>query len=190
MTPVQTVARWTDWDRHGLDQCLFTRDDTGLRLEGYVIGGRANSAFAARYLVRTDRSLRTRHVQVSFLGGPEIRLAADGEGTWSNEVTQAVEEGLAGCLDVDFAATPATNTLPILRLDLARGDAADIRVAYLSMPDRPGTVAAPTAVPQRYVRLDDRLYRYVSKTSGFTAEFCFDETGIVEDYPGAFRRLR
>lgn len=135
MTHLHTVARWTDWDRNGLDHCLFTRDVAGLRLEGLVIGGSANPTFAARYVVQTDQSLRTRFAQVSLLGGAEIQFVADGNGNWRNAQTGTVDEGLSGCLDVDIAATPATNTLPILRLGLAHRGAEDIKVAYLAIPD-------------------------------------------------------
>jgi uncharacterized protein len=62
---------------------------------------------------------------------------------------------------------------------------ADIRVAYLAVPD-----LTVRAADQRYTCLDPgRLYRYEGVTSGFVAELPVDPDGLVVDYPGFFRRI-
>ena len=90
---------------------------------------------------------------------------------------------LAGALDVDIAATPFTNTLPIWRLGLGIGESADIVTAYIDVP-----ALTVQSDPQRYTRLDERSYRYESRDSGFARDITVDDAGFVVDYPGLFRR--
>jgi len=99
---------------------------------------------------------------------------------------------LDGCIDVDISATPFTNTLPIRRLGLKPGEAANLKVAYLAIPEMRVEPAR-----QRYTCLerDDQggLYRYESldgEFAGFTADLPVDAGGLVLDYPGLFRRAR
>ena len=88
-----------------------------------------------------------------------------------------------GAIDVDLAMTPFTNTLPIRRLGLAVGAAADIIVVYVTFPD-----LAVSAGPQRYTRLAERTYRFESLGGGFVRDIEVDEHGLVVTYPGLFRR--
>lgn len=189
MMQKRTVARWAEWNQAGLDHCLFVRDRKGLGLDGLAIGESAAFSFAARYKVQTDAALRTRDVVVRFVGGPDLWLVSDGKGNWVNGSTGVTIEGLTGCLDVDIAATPATNTLPILRLGLTVGESADIVVAYLPLTDGFDAAIDPIAARQRYTRLGHDRYRYESLTSGFTSEIDVDQNSVVKDYPRAFRRV-
>lgn len=97
---------------------------------------------------------------------------------------------LAGCVDVDIAITPATNTLPIKRLRLQAQESKDILAAYVPLPNQVGADFLPRPAEQRYTCLTPgRLYRYDGLVRGFTAELEIDEAGLVLDYPGMFRRL-
>ena len=85
--------------------------------------------------------------------------------------------------------TPFTNSLPIRRLDLAAGEIADLRVVYLPLPE-----LAPRPAEQSYACLrplgpSGGLYRYQSRTSGFSADLAVDSGGFVVDYPDSFRRI-
>ncbi|WP_084700625.1 putative glycolipid-binding domain-containing protein [Cryptosporangium arvum] len=89
---------------------------------------------------------------------------------------------LDGCKYVDIADTPFTNTLPVRRLGLVRGAAADITVAYVD-----GMDLQPWPEPQRYTRLDRDgadVYRFTSLDGGLTADLPVDAEGLVLDYPG------
>ena len=93
--------------------------------------------------------------------------------------------GLDGAIDVDISATPFTNTLPIRRLQLAPGDSAEIRTAYIHLPD-----LEIVRDPQRYTCLEPlRRYRYESLDSDFVREIEVDADGLVVTYPGLFKRL-
>src|SRR5438270_5517587 len=110
--------------------------------------------------MRCDAGWRVREVGVMLLSGHGggSKIQSDGEGHWTTLSGEPVPS-LDGCIDVDITATPFTNTLPIRRLALAPGQAADLLVAYFTVPEmeiRP--------VRQRYtcLELDSQggLYRY------------------------------
>ena len=88
-------------------------------------------------------------------------------------------------MDVDITATPFTNTLPIRRLGLGAGAAADITTVYITVPD-----LTITTDPQRYTCLEpNRSYIYESRDSDFRRQIETDERGLVLTYPGLFRRV-
>ena len=88
-------------------------------------------------------------------------------------------------MDIDIAATPFTNTLPIRRLQLAQGERRSLQVAYISTPD-----LQVTRVEQAYSCIElGREYRYEGIFRNFTANMKVDEDGLVLDYPTLFTRL-
>ena len=95
---------------------------------------------------------------------------------------------LAGCVDIDINCTPLTNTLPIRRLAWSPGDAHDLDVAYVSVPELEIKPAR-----QRYTLLDtdgpggQSGYRYES--GPFRSDLRVDRDGWVTDYPGIWSRV-
>ena len=153
--------------------------------DGLALGVTDGVPFRLAYEIRCDPAWRVRYVRVGRPGeAPKVELVSDGEGRWSSVDGRAMAY-LDGCEYVDIADTPFTNTLPVRRLGLSRGAAADIAVAYID-----GTDLQPWPEPQRYTRLDqdDDVYRFVSLDGGFTADLPVDGDGLVRDYPGLFRR--
>ena len=61
---------------------------------------------------------------------------------WLNEVEQP---DVMGCIDLDLNFSPSTNLLPIRRLDVAIGETADIKAAWLRFPS-----FKLEPLPQRY----------------------------------------
>ena len=43
--------------------------------------------------------------------------------------------------------------------------------------------------PQRYTRIDNRVYRFESLDSDFTRDIQVDADGFVVEYPGLFSRV-
>ena len=108
-----------------------------------------------RYEVRCDERWRTRAATARMRADAdqrEVDLAADAEGRWRRDGSEI--DALRGCADVDLQLTPATNTLPIRRLDLALGAEAEVNAAWLRFP-------ALDLVPlrQRYARIGPRTGR-------------------------------
>jgi uncharacterized protein len=91
--------------------------------------------------------------------------------------------GVRGCDDVDLALTPATNSLPIRRLNLQVGGSESVIAAWVKFPD-----LTVEPLSQRYTRLAKDTYRYQSNT-GFSAEIVVDDLGLVTTYPGGWERI-
>jgi len=174
-------ARWSSWDGSGLDECRLAATASGIQLTG-EIAAEAGERPWARYAIACDAAWRTRSVAVDLADGRRLRLASDGDGSWTRDGTP--EPALSGAVDVDLSGTPATNTLPIRRLALGIGDRAAIRCAYVDLP-----ALAVSAEAQSYTRLAAARYRFESPAHGFARDIEVDGDGLVVGYPGLFRRV-
>jgi hypothetical protein len=176
---------WEPWTGPGEQHLRLVVRESGVVADGVVLGVTDGVPFRLSYEVRCDAYWRVRYVRIGQPGeAPKVELLSDGEGRWSSVDGRAVAY-LDGCEYVDIADTPFTNTLPVRRLGLSRGAAAEITVAYVD-----GTDLQPWPEPQRYTRLDqdDNVYQFLSLDGGFTADLPVDSEGLVLDYPGLFRR--
>jgi hypothetical protein len=179
---------WSRLDAPGMEHLALILRHDEVAADGMVLGVEDDAAFRLRYTVRCDSRWRVRRVEVSFVdGGRGLSLTADGEGRWFDESGAALP-ALDGCVDVDITATPLTNTLPIRRLALKQGESADIKVAYVTIPE-----LRVTPDEQRYTCLETDAaggrYRFEQVGSGFTAILQVDAEGLVEDYPELFRSV-
>lgn len=184
-----TVARWQDWNGHGLEHCSCTQNAVSLILEGVVAGTR-HGVYGGQYRVRTDADFRTREVRVGYVGGPCLHVESDGEGNWRDLIENRALLALDGCIDVDIGMTPATNTLPIKRLKLKARESREITVAYIPLPDQIDGDFLPQRAEQRYTCLiPGQRYLYEGLFRAFTAELEIDAAGLMLDYPDTFRRV-
>ncbi len=88
----------------------------------------------------------------------------------------------ARCIDLDLNFSPSTNLLPIRRLGLAIGQAAEVKAAWLRFPS-----FELELLPQRYRRLDETRYRYESAGGQFVADLQVNPSGFATDYPGLWQ---
>lgn len=188
----RAVACWTDWSGDGLELCVLEEQPDGLTIEGTVVSTRGGW-HGCTYLVRTDRLVRTRSVEVWYPGGVRLHLICNGNGQWRDALRDEALPELEGCTDVDIGVTPATNTLPIRRLQLVTGESRDIAAAYVPLPSEsaagPDARLLPQRAAQRYTCLEvGRRYRYEGLFRGFAAVLEVDAAGLVLDYPDTFRR--
>jgi uncharacterized protein len=180
---------WSNLTETGLEHLHLFSGNHEIIADGVVLGIEEEVAFRIRYQIRCDSNWRVRTVTVKSLDEREqtIHLTADGLGNWSNESGTVLSE-FAGCLDVDITATPFTNTLPIRRQLLKQGESTEIKVVYIRVPELQLTVE-----PQRYTCLESSelasKYRFESLDGDFTAVISVDADGLVEDYPGLFKRV-
>jgi hypothetical protein len=140
------------------------------------------------FSVVVGRDWLTRHVEVSAVaaGGETRRVLDASDGHWN--VDGAARPDLDGCVDVDIAATPLTNTFPIRRLALLGvGEAVTSGVAWVDVP-----ALGVTRVEQTYERLADAdglaRWRYSDPQHGAFV-LSVDALGLVVDYEGFARRL-
>ena len=180
---------WANQADTGLEHFYLRQNEKDITADGIVIGVEEHVAFRIRYRIRCDLKWQVRDVLVQSLDeqGHTLRFASDGFGNWTNESGDSMPE-LNGCFDVDITATPFTNTLPIRRLNLMAGEAAEIKVVYFTIPEIQVSVAR-----QRYTCVETNnaraKYRFESLGDGFTAVITVDADGLVEDYPGLFKRV-
>lgn len=78
---------------------------------------------------------------------------------------------MRGCLDADLSLTPASDTLPIRRLNLGIGKSESVVAAWIRF-----TELTVQPLPQRYAHTAENIYPYESDT-GFAAEIVVDDLG-------------
>ncbi|MFD6948989.1 glycolipid-binding family protein [Nocardiopsis sp. TSRI0078] len=183
-------AVWSRTDvPEGLGLGTLISEPDGYRLEAGETVAVGEERFLTRFTVRTDLAWTTRGVRAEVLsaqGLESVALSSRG-GHWTDAYGRPLPE-LVGCLDVDVAATPLTNTLPIRRLGLRPGEYRDIVVAWIDIPS-----LRVRRVRQRYTRhpAEDGLERYTYRDP-LHGEYrlSVDGDGVVVDYERFARRLR
>jgi hypothetical protein len=183
---------WRLLDGIGVEHCRLTSDPGGHVLAGIVVTTEDGSPVTIEYSVRCDRFWHTRDVSVSVAkgGSLEVRtlqLTTDGDGTWwalAADSKRVPIRQVSGCIDVDLAFTPATNTLPLRRHDMAVGGKIEVAAAWVQFPSLELAV-----LHQRYTRLAVDRYRYDSLEHQFTALLEVDNLSLIRTYEGFWERV-
>lgn len=183
--PTERCIRWSAWEgfETGIEHLDIRRESNGIVVAGIIAGSDEDAgSYALSYGLAIDEAWRVRDAEFSLTSGSRLHLESDGRGSWRTNGQERPD--LKGCIDIDIQASPLTNTLPIRRLALDRGQSADIRVAYIRVPS-----LAVEPAGQRYTALEPgSLYRFESLESGFKADLPVDREGFVMNYPRLFRR--
>jgi hypothetical protein len=174
--------RWRRLDVAGREQARIEQTAFGWRLTGELEADEAGRRAELGYVIDCERDWRTRQAIVSGVaaGAPvRFEFTADGQGHWT--LNGAPLERVEGALDIDLGFTPATNLLPIRRLELKVGERADVRTAWLRFPELRVEV-----LEQSYWREADRVFRYDALVDGerFRARLDTDQFGRVVIYEG------
>jgi uncharacterized protein len=183
---VKTEVIWNQLADGGTEH-LILRQDAQIEAEGLVVGMLNDSAYRIQYQIVCDANWNVKKVNASnLLTHKGFALIKNGD-DWLDEQNRPIES-LSGCTDVDIMVTPFTNTLPIKRLNLAKGESKEIAVVYVSAPE-----LNLSKLKQRYTYLsrntDSEKYRYENIDSGFTSDLKIDVNGLVLDYPGIFKLM-
>lgn len=191
--PHAPLPRSAGWRHHGaregFEVVFLAAHGQGLRVEGHTAAIEDGAAFAVRYAIELDTRWRTRAARVSGQssgGSRSTAVESDGEGHWVVDGRPA--PALDGCLDVDLESSSFTNALPVHRLGLAPGEAAEAPAAYVRALD-----LAVGRLEQRYERIDAgeprARYAYAAPAFDFSCVLVYDEAGLLLDYPGIARRV-
>ena len=183
--PRHRLLRWRPVEGEGLEQLEFGPEEGELVARGVVIGEREGRSFGVDFTIVCDETFAVRELHLGTTSGHALYLQSNGAGSWRNHDDRPLPE-FDGCIDVDLAGSPSTNTLPIRRIDWAAqpGGRAEITTLYV-----PFDSFAPTTDRQIYTRLGADRFRYEAADGSFTADITTDEDGFVNDYPGLFIRL-
>jgi hypothetical protein len=112
---------------------------------------------------------------------PDLWLGTDGHGRWG-EMNGAHRPELDGALDVTIAGSPFVHSIPIRRLPVATGEAAELIVLAID-----AETLAVDRVSRTYARIDER--RWLVHDAGATIEFDVDEYGVPTDVGEHLKRV-
>ncbi|WUH98667.1 putative glycolipid-binding domain-containing protein [Spirillospora sp. NBC_00431] len=181
-------AAWEHRDaRTGFEVLRTNRREDGWTLHGTTTAVEDGTAWTVEYVIEVDGGWRTRGARVTHpLNGRSVTLDRTADDGWL--VDGRHDPGLDGCDDVDLESSAVTNALPVHRLRLDVGEAAQAPAAYVRAAD-----LTVVRLEQSYERLPDadgrQRYAYAAPVFDFTARLDYDESGFVLEYPGlAVRR--
>ncbi|VXB74537.1 putative glycolipid-binding domain-containing protein [Massilia sp. 9I] len=180
---MQQSYRWRPEEGPGLEHLHLAYREDVIVADAVVIGDRGDGAFGCSYRICCDLGWRVRSLEVHAAGGASLVLTSDGNGHWHDGDGRRQPQ-LDGCIDVDIAATPFTNTLPIRRLGAALAQRSIIAVAYVPLPS-----LKVERAEQAYTRLAAGRYLYENADGSFESELEVDADGLVLRYPSLFARL-
>ncbi len=168
---------WASWDGGHAESMTLRWENEAWTATGQV----ANEN--VQYVLRIAPTWHVRQFLLfRDLDEPDLWLAIDAKHRWG-EINGSFRPEFEGCADIDLGCTPFAATIPIRRLGLAVGAAADIDVIAVDV-ETLGAVSVPT----RYERTGDRTWRSTALSTGRTREFEVDARGLVVAERGRFRR--
>lgn len=178
--PEPVTVAWRRLGSPGHDAATLHAVDNGWRLEGAAAFLESNLPCHLRYSIELDSRWHTRSAVVQgWFGTTPINLHAIADAAHQWVLNGAPVRDVGGAIDIDLAFTPATNLLPIRRLDLPVGASASVLAAWLTFPElelRP--------LDQIYRRSADGEYDYSSSGGTFRATLSVSPAGFVTNYPG------
>lgn len=178
-----TAALWKSSTGTSLERAAWSPMDDGHRLAGTTLLLVEGEAYELRWSVITGQDGMTRTVGVHVQGPDSDRrlaLGSDGTGTWFAGDQPLLD--LYGATDVDLSWTPATNSLPIRRLDLGVGDSAEVTTVLVDFPAH--DIVRRT---QHYTRTAEDTYRY--RSGDVDVDLIVGADGWVSAYPDGWNRI-
>lgn len=154
-------------------------------VKGYITGEGFGKPWLVRYTLTLNPRWEAQTVFIEVMSEQNytIELYKNDLQQWLNEKGEHLE-AFDGCVDVDISFTPFTNSLPINRLQLTKGEGQNISVVWVDIKN--GDVKR---VKQRYLNKGSRIYKYENEHSGYISELIVDDEGYVVDYPGVWQKI-
>ena len=182
MAAIESIL-WRGFVLPGHEACRLVSQDSRWHLAGTAVFSHEQQPCRINYQIVCNTAWQTLSAQVEgWLGNTivDVQIKADANGHWWLNETE--QPDVIGCIDLDLNFSPSTNLLPIRRLDLAVGQAAEVQAAWLKFP-----TFNLELLPQQYSRVDETTYRYESAGGQFVADLKVNRAGFVVDYPGLWQ---
>lgn len=170
---------WRRLDLPGHEAAELLRTSDGWQLSSAAVLAESARPCRLEYVITCDADWHARRCALhGYVGAAPVSLdvARGGTGEWT--VDGVPDPGLTGCDDIDLAFSPATNLLPIRRLQLGIGATAPVRAVWVRFPEFTTEV-----LEQVYTRMAPDRYLYESAGGTFRRELTVDAAGFVLDYP-------
>jgi len=166
---------WRRLDQPGHEYASLRWKDSKWLLSGIAVFEHDAQPCNVSYAIVCDASWRTLSAGVSgSVGNRDIDLTIRvDDRTWTMNGDE--QHVVAGCIDVDLNFSPSTNLLPIRRLNLAIGEQASVRAAWLRFP-----TFRLEPLEQTYRRVAERQFRYQS--ASFVADLDVSDDGLPLRY--------
>ncbi len=174
---------WRRLDKPGHEFARLFIADSCWHLAGVAVFVHDQQPCRLDYLLRCDSRWHTLSGKVAgWVGGEviEVEISVDARRRWQLNANGCAE--VTGCVDLDLNFSPSTNLLPIRRLNLAVGQEAAVRAAWLRFPS-----FKLEPLEQIYRRIGSSTYQYESAGGSFVAKLEVDEVGFVNHYPSLWR---
>jgi uncharacterized protein len=182
MVTIESIL-WQCLVLSGHEACRLFSQDSRWHLEGTAVFPHQKRPCRLDYQIICNDAWQTLSVKVEgWLGitNVGIQIKTDpNQHWWLNGIVQA---DITGCIDIDLNFSPSTNLIPIRRLNLDVGEAAEVKAAWLRFPS-----FELEPLSQQYRRLDETTYRYESAGGKFVADLKANSSGFVLEYPGIWR---
>jgi len=169
---------WRRLDQPGHDAARLWFQDPFWCLEGTALFVEGKQICRLNYQIYCDTAWNTVSGEVTGWVGEKfiaVEFSADPTRRW---LLNGINCGpVEGCIDVDLNFTPATNLLPIRRLQLPIGKEAIVRSAWLRFPEFTFEV-----LEQVYRRVSSETYRYETLDGKFAKDLTTNDVGFVTRY--------
>ena len=175
---VLTSILWRRLDASGHEYLELRSQPDGWHLDGTALFEHETQPARLSYQVICDESWTTLSTAVTGRVGTrkiDVRIVRDATGSW--ELNDQPCLAVSGCIDVDLNFSPSTNLLPVRRLNMAIGQKAQVRAAWLRFPS-----FALEPLEQSYERRGERMFRYESAGGKFVADLAVSEEGVPQQY--------
>jgi uncharacterized protein len=180
---IDPVMLWRRLDAPGHEAARLLQRDSYWHLTGTAVFAHNQRPCRLDYGVICGLEWQTISTKVKgWVGNTtvEIELLVDSTQNW--QINGVACPAVKGCIDVDLGFSPATNLLAIRRLNLAIGEAAKARAAWLSFPELTLEV-----LEQVYRRDQAASYHYESAGGEFVADLEVNAAGFITQYPGLWQ---
>jgi hypothetical protein len=174
---------WRRIDKPGHEFARLSLIDSCWSLDGTAVFVHEGLPCRLDYLLECDSQWLTLSGKIAGRVGDEVievEISVDPARRWRLNGEECAE--VESCVDLDLNFSPSTNLLPIRRLNLAVGQEAGVRAAWLRFPS-----FKLEPLEQMYRRIDTLIYRYESAGGKFVTELEVDEAGFVTHYPNFWR---
>lgn len=181
LEPLPATAAWQHVGARNGFEVLFAH---GRVLSGQTAAAEAGAVWSVGYRIEVDELWCTVRAEItgrSAAGTRHTVLERHATHRWTVDGRPAPP--LDGCVDVDLELSAVTNTLPIHRLEFARGEAVSCPAAYVRAD------LTVERLEQTYAGRPGMGFGYTAPAFEFSAELHYDSSGLIVDYPGIARRV-
>ena len=177
---------WSGIKNTQTENCIVQMNDNlGVKAKGTITGVDAGFIFKIDYSIKLGGNWQTLGFEIKAQLANTInyiKFDSDGNGNWT--VNNKALPEFAGCIDIDIALTPFTNSLPVNRLNMQPGQQQLIKVLYIDVVKQ-----ELLPVEQMYTCINATTYKYQNTTDDFEAIIHVDENGLVEIYESLFTQV-